>query len=47
MAVDCLKINNDKELNLALYRHWSIYESLRHTAYTATKFKVWTMKGND
>jgi len=45
MAVDCLKINNDKELNLALYRHWSIYESLRHTAYTATKFKVWTMKG--
>ena len=41
-----MKLSFDKELNLNLYRHWSIYESLKHTVYTAKKFKIWTMKGN-
>ena len=40
-----MKLSFDKELNLNLYRHWSIYESLEHTVYTAKKFKIWTMKG--
>ena len=45
-AVGCMNLSFDKELNLNLYRHWSIYESLKHTVYTAKKFKIWTMKGN-
>ena len=28
-----------------LYRHWSLYESLRHTVYTAAKFRIWLNKG--
>ncbi len=28
-AVNCLKLSFDSELGLALYRHWSIYESLQ------------------
>ena len=34
-----------QELNLNLYRHWSLYESLRHTIYTAAKFRIWLNKG--
>lgn len=44
-AVGCMKLAFDKELNLNLYRHWSIYQSLLHTVYTAAKFKIWTLKG--
>eukprot|EP00096_Caligus_rogercresseyi_P007485 TRINITY_DN25355_c0_g1_i2.p1 TRINITY_DN25355_c0_g1~~TRINITY_DN25355_c0_g1_i2.p1 ORF type:complete len:348 (+),score=123.91 TRINITY_DN25355_c0_g1_i2:383-1426(+) len=44
-SIDCLKLSFDKELNLNLYRHWSIFDSLHHTIYTASKFKVWTLKG--
>ena len=40
-----MKLTFDKELNLALYRHWSLHESLHHTIYTAAKFKIWTLKG--
>eukprot|EP00094_Tigriopus_californicus_P000040 TCALIF_00040-PA protein Name:"Similar to CDC45 Cell division control protein 45 homolog (Homo sapiens)" AED:0.07 eAED:0.08 QI:0/0.16/0/0.85/1/1/7/0/2542 len=45
LAVNCLKVAFDKELNLVLYRHWTIYESLIHSLYTAAKFKIWTLKG--
>lgn len=45
VAVDCLKLQAESELNLALYRHWSIAMSLRHTPYTAAKFKTFTLKG--
>jgi cell division control protein 45 len=34
-----------QELNLNLYRHWSLYESLSHTVYTAAKFRIWLNKG--
>lgn len=44
-SVGSMKLSYGKELNLNLYRHWSIYESLRHTVYTASKFKIWTLKG--
>ncbi|XP_040569491.1 cell division control protein 45 homolog [Lepeophtheirus salmonis] len=44
-SVDSMKLSFDKELNLNLYRHWSVFDSLHHTAYTASKFKVWTLKG--
>jgi len=44
-SVDCMKLSFEKELNLNLYRHWTIYDSLCHTLYTASKFKIWTLKG--
>lgn len=44
-SVSSMKLSYQKELNLNLYRHWSIYESLQHTVYTAAKFKIWTLKG--
>ena len=28
-----------------LYRHWSVVASLRHTPYTAAKFKTFSIKG--
>ncbi|GBN14919.1 Cell division control protein 45 [Araneus ventricosus] len=40
-----MKITFDKELNLALYRHWSLYDSIMHSKYTACKFKLWSFKG--
>ncbi|CAB4064224.1 CDC45 [Lepeophtheirus salmonis] len=31
-SVDSMKLSFDKELNLNLYRHWSVFDSLHHTA---------------
>ncbi|XP_002736001.2 cell division control protein 45 homolog [Saccoglossus kowalevskii] len=45
VSVDCLRIAFNRELRLSLYRHWSIFDSLFHSVYTACSFKVWTMKG--
>ena len=45
VAVNCLKLAFDSDLQLTLYRHWSLYESLMHTVETAAKFKIWTLKG--
>ncbi|XP_064392878.1 cell division control protein 45 homolog [Halichondria panicea] len=45
-AINSMRIAFDNELRLALYRHWSLYESLCHSEYTACRFKVWTMKGH-
>ena len=39
-SVDCMKLSFEKELNLNLYRHWTVYDSLCHTLYTASKFKI-------
>jgi len=44
-SIGSMKLTYQKELNLHLYRHWSINESLHHTIYTAAKFKIWTHKG--
>jgi len=44
-SVDCMKLSFEKELNLNLYRHWTVYDSLCHSMYTASKFKIWTLKG--
>ena len=44
-AVGSMRLSYQKELNLNLYRHWSLYESLQHSIYTASKFKIWTLKG--
>ena len=47
VAVDTMKLQSETELDLVLYRHWSIIQSLRHTAYTAAKFKAFTLKGEN
>ncbi|PSN57117.1 Cell division control protein 45 [Blattella germanica] len=40
-----LKITFDKDLQLALYRHWTVESSLRHSMYSAVKLKLWTLRG--
>jgi len=46
VSVDCLKLTQEpQELNLWLYRHWTLAQSLTHTPYTASKFKTFTLKG--
>lgn len=44
-ALDCIKIAFEKDLQMAMYRHWSIMESMRHSVYTATTLRLWTLKG--
>jgi CDC45-like protein len=44
---DVMKINRDRELNLSLYRHWTLFMSLQHTPYTAMKFRTFSLKGED
>lgn len=41
-----LSVSYDKDLNLKLYREWSIYESLRHTMYVSCRFKIWKLRGH-
>ncbi|CAI8047238.1 Cell division control protein 45 homolog [Geodia barretti] len=45
-AINTMKINFVEELRLDLYRHWTIYDSLCNSCYTACKFKVWSLKGH-
>ena len=45
ISVDCLRISFSQELQLVLYRHWTLFDSLCHTEYTACKFCVWTSSG--
>ncbi|KAK2193471.1 hypothetical protein NP493_12g04017 [Ridgeia piscesae] len=45
ISVNCLKITFESELQLTMYRHWSLFESLCHSDYTFCKFKMWSMKG--
>ncbi|XP_031550751.1 cell division control protein 45 homolog [Actinia tenebrosa] len=45
VSINCMKIAFDTEMRLALYRHWSLFDSICHSNYTACRFRVWTMKG--
>ncbi|XP_025425975.1 cell division control protein 45 homolog isoform X2 [Sipha flava] len=40
-----LRIESEKDLLLALYRHWTIECSLRYSMFTAVSLKLWTIKG--
>ncbi|XP_066588685.1 cell division control protein 45 homolog isoform X2 [Prorops nasuta] len=40
-----LKITYDKDLQLALYRHWTVEASLRHSITTAVSLRLWSIKG--
>ncbi|XKL61945.1 hypothetical protein PGB90_001778 [Kerria lacca] len=44
-SVSNLKINCEKDLQLALYRHWTVENSLRYTMFTAVGLKLWAIKG--
>ena len=41
-----LTLSYADDLQLVLYRHWSIYESMRHTMSVCSRFKVWTARGH-
>uniref|UniRef100_H2ZRB3 Uncharacterized protein n=1 Tax=Ciona savignyi TaxID=51511 RepID=H2ZRB3_CIOSA len=45
MSIDAMKINFEHDLDIALYRHWSLFESLCHSLNSSTTFKVWTNLG--
>nr|CAG4641805.1 EOG090X08GG [Eurycercus lamellatus] len=42
---DALYITHEKDLNLTLYRQWSLLESLKYSPQTACHFQLWTLKG--
>jgi cell division control protein 45 len=35
----------DQELKFMLFRHWSLYESMFHSSYVASKLGIWREKG--
>ncbi|KAL8566410.1 hypothetical protein ACOMHN_011988 [Nucella lapillus] len=45
MSVNCLRVTFDEELQLTLYRHWTLFDSLCHSMALACSFKIWTLKG--
>lgn len=40
-----IKINFENDLHLALYRHWSVQDSIKNSKYSACKLKLWTLRG--
>ncbi|XP_076653605.1 cell division cycle protein 45 [Halictus rubicundus] len=40
-----VRITYDKDLSLALYRHWTVEASLRHSVPTAVSLKLWSVRG--
>ncbi|XP_032435646.1 cell division control protein 45 homolog isoform X1 [Xiphophorus hellerii] len=45
LSIDCMRISFEYDLRLALYHHWSLYESICNSYYTVCSFKLWTLKG--
>lgn len=41
-----LKIAYETDLKLVLYRHWSVEASLKYSAFTACRLKLWSYKGD-
>ncbi|XP_076674767.1 cell division cycle protein 45 [Andrena cerasifolii] len=39
------RITYDKDLSLALYRHWTVEASLRHSVPTAVSLRLWSIRG--
>uniref|UniRef100_A0A5S6PZL4 CDC45-like protein n=1 Tax=Trichuris muris TaxID=70415 RepID=A0A5S6PZL4_TRIMR len=46
LSKDCLTIYFDTELLISLYRHWTLYDSIRLSRTTASFFRSWTLKGS-
>lgn len=40
-----LRIDCEKDLQLALYRHWTVESSLKYTMFTAVALQLWAIKG--
>ncbi|XP_015238107.1 PREDICTED: cell division control protein 45 homolog [Cyprinodon variegatus] len=45
LSIDCMRISFEYDLRLTLYQHWSLYESICNSCYTACGFQLWTLKG--
>ncbi|OXU30770.1 hypothetical protein TSAR_002281 [Trichomalopsis sarcophagae] len=43
--LSAIKVTYDKDLQLALYRHWTVEDSLRHSIPTAVALRLWSIKG--
>ncbi|CDW54891.1 CDC45 domain containing protein [Trichuris trichiura] len=46
LSKDCLTIHFETELLISLYRHWTLYDSIRFSRTTASFFRSWTLKGS-
>lgn len=44
-SADCLRLAFEQDLQLVLYRHWSLFDSLRFTPHVACQLKLFTFKG--
>lgn len=40
-----IRITYENDLYLALYRHWSVKESIKNSLYSACRLKLWTLNG--
>lgn len=40
-----IKIHFENDLRIALYRHWSVQDSIKHSKYSACRLKLWTLRG--
>ncbi|XP_069789783.1 cell division control protein 45 homolog isoform X4 [Narcine bancroftii] len=45
LSIDCMRISFDYDLRLALYHHWSLYESMCNSSYTYANLKLWSIQG--
>ncbi|XP_062398845.1 cell division control protein 45 homolog [Sardina pilchardus] len=45
LSIDCMRISFQYDLRLALYQHWSLYESICNSCYTSCSFKLWSING--
>ncbi|XP_029475406.1 cell division control protein 45 homolog isoform X3 [Rhinatrema bivittatum] len=45
LSIDCMRIVFEYDLRLALYQHWSLYESICNSCYTSASFKLWSVQG--
>ncbi|XP_012266561.1 cell division control protein 45 homolog [Athalia rosae] len=42
-----IKLTYDRDLQLALYRHWTVEASLRHSMATAVSLRLWSLRGEN
>ena len=41
----CISVTHKKDLQLLLYRHWNLHDSLKHTMHVSCQFRVWHLRG--
>lgn len=46
IAKNIASITFEKDLTVLLYRHWTIFESFRHTVEIASSFQIWSISGH-